>query len=296
MKHPGKTYDAIIALVTSFCLFINFMYCGAAGKDVKYISLEEHIVKQRATVQVKSVGGHTENCVVFEIQNLTADSLFVWLEPGRRLVAKDSVFQDILIVKERNISISPLSKCNINGYGFCCQSSDASPKNNSEFYIGYIASPEWIRLANLINVNNFPAQAIQNAVWVLSNNHSISSIYYEDVKQIKLLRATVAAIKGIEDPWYSIKYENDTAILFSNKPERLFGEINYYLNKNATVTINVRNRNGALMKTLIKDLVKGPGNYDYELDLEVKGWPNGDYQISFYEDNSNLIMMKKFTL
>ena len=159
-----------------------------------------------------------------------------------------------------------------------------------------MAPPDWIVLAEVINQNNFPKDAIQNAVWVLSDNHSMASIHSEKLEEIDLLRRTVAKIKGIVLPWYSITYEKDSTQLFSNKAERIFGNFDYYINKNVMVSINVRSTKGRLMATLITSEAQDPGKHDYKLNLNVKNWPKGDYDICVYEDYSNLNFKKRFTI
>jgi hypothetical protein len=106
----------------------------------------------------------------------------------------------------------------------------------------------------------------------------------------------VASLKGIELPWYSISFEKDTSTLFSGRAEKLWGSFEYSMKTNAIVTINVRNQNGMLMATLMKAMAHNPGKYLFDVDLPVKNWKKGDYEINIYEDYSNLNLTKKFTL
>jgi hypothetical protein len=266
-----------------------------SNKD-KYISIEKLTKSGLLKTDVKGMGGYQENCIEFSLKNLTNDSLFVLVEPGRRLTADDSVYQDIFIVKKNLIALGPLESKTMSGYGFCCQSHDHSPAKGSKFSLGYMTPKEWIKLATVIDENKFPAAAIQNAVWTVSNNHPLSSIYDEDIESISLLRKTVAEIKGIEIPWYSLTFVKDTARLFSGKPERVYGDLDYYINTNSNITINIRNKKGILVKTLVKDDSKGPGKYQYKLNLLVKSWPKGEYTVYVFQDFSNLNIKKTFVL
>lgn len=287
-----------IVLVSAFLVLII-----SAKTDVKikvkvleYDSIEKLIDDNKIHVEIKGLGGHTESCVGFDIENKTSDTIRMLLEAGRRLCSKDSTIQDILIVKNRTIVLVPYEQINISGYGFCCQSDHGSPRKVSEFNIGYMAPPEWVKLANVIDKNNFPASAVQHAIWVLSNNHELSSIRSDDMQSIKLLRQTVADIKGIEIPWYTLTYEKDTTRLFSHKAERIIGKFDYYLKTNGVLTINIRNKRGQLISTLIKESMAERGMHSYNLNLLVKGWAKGDYEIFVYENYSNLSTKKKFRL
>jgi hypothetical protein len=264
--------------------------------EEKYSSISKNIENHKLESKIIGLGGYQESCLEFDLKNMTPDTLFIKLEPGRRIVSVDSSFQDILIVKERRIILPPYKSMKFDGYGFCCRATKGSPRKDSEFQIGYMAPPEWIVLAEVINENKFPISAIQNAIWVVSDNHSIASIHHDKMEDIDLLRRTVAKIKGVVLPWYSITYEKDTARLFSNKPERIFGNFEYYINKNAMMLINVRSQKGKLMATLLKDKANNPGKHLFKLDLNVKNWPKGEYQIYVYEDYANLNMKLPFTL
>lgn len=264
--------------------------------EVKYISIEKLIVKGYLKSNITGRGGYQENCISFDLSNTTSDTLHVWIEPGRRLISGDSTLQDILLVKESKIELLPNESINLPGYGFCCEATMHSPGPKSVFSIGTMAPAPWVKLAEAINKNNFPPASIQQAVWVFSNNHPLSSVADDNTPATDLLRRTVASIKGIEMPWYSIRYEKDTAMLFSGRPEKVYGTLEYYLKTNAIVTINVRNKNGTLVATLMKAMAHNPGKYLFDVDLPVKNWQKGEYEINIYEDYSNLNLKKKFTL
>ncbi|HLP56965.1 MAG TPA: hypothetical protein VK151_18145 [Fluviicola sp.] len=286
----------------SICCFglIVFLFSGpaaiAAKPDSVYVSIEELMNNKQLSGTIKGKGGYQAECIEFDLKNLTRDTLFIELEPGRRLVSKDTAEQDILIVKRRRFSLAPLAALVFSGFGFCCESRRHAPAAQSDFSVGYMAPPEWQKLTNLIDQNNFPNSAIQSAIWCISDNHDLSSIHDEDQGKIRSLKRTVAMIKGMEVPWYSVTYETEPGTLFSGKAESVYGEVTYYLSNNALVSINVRDKNGVVVANLEKGTAKGSGEYTYPLALSVKGWPKGEYEIAVYEDYSRLIKRVKFIL
>ncbi len=296
MKKPITIFNLMATILVVAMIVLLVLSFGRTSNTREYISISKQLENNKLSVVIKGKGGYQENCLTFDLKNLTRDSLFVKLEPGRRIVCEDSSYQDIFIVKEKIVILPPLASVTTDGYGFCCRASKGSPAKNSKFNIGYMAPPAWIELAEVINQNNFPINAIQNSIWVLSDNHSIASIHHEKMEEIDLLRKTVAKIKGIVLPWYTITYEKDTAMLFSERPEKLFGKINFYTNKNAIISINIRSPKGRLMTTLVEEERKDQGNHEYKLNLDIKGWPKGDYDICVYEDFSNLNFKKRFTI
>jgi len=269
---------------------------SSTTKINKYKSIDSLTLAGKLKTTIKSLGGHQENCIEFDIKNMTPDTQFIQIEAGRVLTAEDSSLQNIFLVKRKTIDLTPYASAKVEGYGFCCKSHNSSPYKDAKFNIGYMAPPDWVKLAEVIDKNKFPVDAIQSAVWVLSNNHPISSIRDDNMASIDLLRKTVSDIKGIEVPWYSIIYEKDTARLFSDRPERITAEIEYYMRNDGMLTINIRDKKGKIIKTLVSESMQGPGKHIYNLNMKVKGWPRGEYDIYFYNDFSNLNLKKSFKL
>lgn len=50
-----------------------------------------------------------------------------------------------------------------------------------------------------------------------------------------------------------------------------------------------------MIRTLADETAAGPGQYTYYLDLDVKGWPPGEYSLRIYED-ANVRMLKEFKI
>ena len=289
-------------ILTSSLLFTSLLLLSFYNKrnpsDAKplFISIQEAIKKNSLGVSIKGLGGHSGYCVEMDIQNQTSDSLKVQLEAGRRFAAEDTSLQDLLVVKDEMIALSAGEKRKVKGYAFCCESTNGGPHAGSIYGIGRMTPTPWVKLAQFINKNNFPIDAVQNAVWVLSNGHPVASITAADLKLVQALRKKVAELSGSTDPWYSLTFENDTAMLFSGRAEKLEGEIDYMAHNSAIITVNVRNKNGQVVKTLLDKKSVGPGQYTTSILIDVKGWPKGEYTLYVYNGDSVIDSKKKFVL
>lgn len=297
-KFPSKVtflFSTLFIAVLCICSAFNVT---KKESNPQFISIQELMNSGKLEVSIKSLGGHQQECVAFHIKNITGDTVLARIEPGRRLHCEDTTMQDIFLVKHKNVLVLPHENLMVNGYGFCCKSHHRSPVKQTAFSIGAMAPEGWQKLAKVIDENNFPVKAIQDAVWCLSNDHAISAITDKNPNSVELLRRTVAGIKGLEVPWYTVIYaqpetENQ---LFSNKHETVTGQINYHTNGNTIISIVVKNRKGQVLKTLIKSTSKSSGNHTYDLNLNVANWPTEEYLIYIYEDYSNLNTRVKFKL
>ncbi len=279
-----------------FISFFSYFSFNLSADTVDSLRIQECLDSNFIVTDVKSLGGHQEECVVLSIKNIADKDLNVVLEPGRRLVSSDSTFQDILIVKKRVVLVNKGEKENIKGYGFCCQSSNASPCVDAVFGIGQMASDSLVKLSKIINQNDFPSSAVQHAIWVISDGHSLSSVYDANKKSLRILQETLAEIMDVEIPWYSLTYVQDTAQVFSDRPKTIYGDFEYYIKNNSVITINIRNQRGEVVKTLIKQKPENRGLYTYSLSLNVVNWPKGIYEIYVYTDFGQTILKKEFEL
>lgn len=276
--------------------FLLFNYSWSNTRDSKYVSVEELCSSGQLKALIVGTGGYQENCTALHLKNLSEDSLYVHFEAGRRMFSKNEDVQDIFIVKEQFFAIAPQQKKQIDGYGFCCQASNASPGVKDTFLIGKMAPDDWVYVAQVINANTFPAQAVQHAVWVISDNKPFSSIHDENMQGIRKLREAVAKIKNIEIPWYSMEFVKDTASLFSDQPLKLYGELSYYLKENTSISIMIRSDKGRLMSRVQNQTAMGSGSHTYNLNENILNWPKGEYTIYVYQDQNVLNMKKSFTI
>ena len=289
-RHQNSILQTIAIFIAAgggfLLLSMNIKNINDSSPKEKYTSIETHIDNKKLEAEIRGTGGAQENCIELDLTNATADTLSVRLEPGRRLVSRDTTVQDILIVKERKQVLNPSANQKIAGYGFCCQSHKGGPDTSTKYGIGRMAPESWQNLITEINKHDFPVSAVQDAIWCLSNDKPISSIHHDDLDSIKTLRGIVADIKGEKIPWYSVTYEEDTTMVTTNKPENVHGKLDYYLTNNAKVTINVTDKHGRLIRTLVKEKPLGQGEYTYHLQLDVKDWPEGKYRVFVYANRT----------
>lgn len=283
-------------LMLCFLLFASMRPEKVNTSNDRYMSVADLVNTGKVDVKFTGCGYYMGHTMQMNVKNTTGDTVFLFVEPGRRLVASDSTYQDIFVVKSKRMQLPPYGELKDSLYGFCCQAHDHVPAKGLAFDVGFMAPDPWIKLARVIDANDFPMTAIQASVWILSDGILPASLYDEDPKKIYLLKKTLGEILGIEMPWYAIEYEKDSTRIFSSRPLRVSGSFSYTLRTNAMISITVRNASGRFLKTLVSNSPAGPGTHTYDLDLPVKKWPKGKYAIYVQEDNANLNLRKSFEL
>lgn len=279
-------------------LFTGFISVQNNGDD--RLTLGNGIKSGMIKATVKGKGGHTGDCILMNIVNLSSLDTTIYIEAGRRLKSVDSTVQDILIVKEIPLLVRAGEEKEINIFGFCCQATNHSPSKNEAFEVGQMADHGLVKLAEFLSANPYDNGIMQNAVWVVSDNHPLASVGSSNAnkrKELKKLHNILATIKNlpIDFSWYSLTYKTDTARLFSGIADSLYGDIDYSLWKNTTASLLVTDVRGHVVHRIFVDKVHNPNTYSYEIKMSVDGWPKGKYFLRLVADNQKKLE-KEFDL
>jgi hypothetical protein len=284
-----KKYYSIL-LFTSLHSFIQ-----TTNAAIHPNSLEALYASGKISVNFIGKGGHQNNCVQLVLKNNAADSVYGFVEAGRRLNSVNDSEQDILLVKSANFRLGARQKDTLELIGFCCQSKKSSPVKGSLFTIGAMAPAIWLLITNLIDRENFPADAIQNAIWVLSDNHDIRSIPAYRAPAMDRLRHTVADILDIDLPWYSFRYEGDSAHLFTGTKTHFFAQIAFDIPQRAIITPQVALPNGEIIYTGDSEHFKAGENV-IAVEFPIQNWTETEYDLFLTEDFHTTNKKLRFTL
>src|ERR1700758_4672881 len=82
-----------------------------AAKDT--VSIEKAFTDKLIKVDIKGLGGYQGPCIAMQIKSEHNEPMVVFVEAGRRLDSKDSTQQDILVVKDLFVSLSPKQERNV---------------------------------------------------------------------------------------------------------------------------------------------------------------------------------------
>lgn len=291
----------LIILITGlFLSFTSFFSEKNSIKKEKYLSIENAVKNKIISAELKGSSTYSGDAINLKIKNISPVDTIIRIEAGRRWTSIDSSEQDILIVKELDVFLAANEQKQLNLFGFCCQSNNGAPNFNSNFNVGFMEDSSFIKLAQFLNKSELPINVMQNAIWVLSNNHSLNSIHNdkkENAEKMKELFQLLSYLKKIVYvfPWYTLTYKTDTSRVFSNRPNYMFAEIEYYLPHQSSVDLLIRDSKNLIAKKIFIEKPHHQGNYNYKFDLDVGNFPKGKYYFRLYADNQ-MIMEKEFEL
>lgn len=285
-----KGIISILILISNVCLAT-----ANNSSRKKPITIDKALSSGLIKVRISGKGGHNGSCLKLNITNIKDDSVYITLEAGRRLDSEDEKEQDILVMKEQTFALGKKEQKESGIFGFCCQAHNASPAKDSKFKIGKMADSSLVRLASFISskpLNQYGISEIQNAVWCLSDGYETSSISQAAMD----LRNFVAKEKKEEVPWYNSEYKpGENGRAGSGQTSKITGTIEYTLNSNAILCIQVRDKHGKLLQKFVHQKPMDKGTWHYNFSLEVVNWPKGEYSILLFADDQR-IMEKPFRI
>lgn len=243
------------------------------------ISIEEAINQQLITYKSVNKGSHSGNCMDMEITNISKNKLVIKLESGRNLTSLDTNKQDILVVKEALFVLNPAETIKKEVFGFCSQSHKSAPSSGEIYAIGNLQNDTIIQLTTFLSKNNYPLSAMQNAIWSLTNNRPVASIFHENRDSIESLQAFVAQFHEKVIPWYSIQYMEADSGMVSNKASTIYGEFDARLDENTIVKIVIYDK--YQISQVRKEIITSQKGNKHAFSITVQDLPSGRYEILF---------------
>lgn len=267
-------------------LILPFFLNSLSSQITSFVSIEELAKNKKIDVELKSLGGYQGDVVQIDITNLTSEELHIWLEAGRRLDNLNNGQQDILVVKSQKFNLNANKNTTITAYGFCCQAHNGAPKGDQEFSLGYMEKDNLLWLAQYLNDHpNLDLSIMQHAIWVFSDGNNIGSMMLSNEEAVVDLKREMCKKLGIEVPWYEIYYDKDSNAVFSNVHYKLKGPIQYSLPNRGWFSMVVRNPSRQMVYKFTNAAFVEGGVYNYDVDLSIKDWPKGKYNIEIYLDD-----------
>ncbi|MGZ3865393.1 MAG: hypothetical protein ACXVC6_03000 [Bacteroidia bacterium] len=256
------------------------------------VSVQKAFESSLIKLEIQGKGGYQGPCITMLLTSEHNEPMVIYVEAGRRLDSKDSTQQDILVVQDLFVSLPAKQKKKVDVTGFCCQAHNGAPKEKSVFFVGRLADNNLYQIARYIYTEKIKnTSTIQNAVWCISDNNELSSVYDDGTEEVAKLRKYLADLKGIVMPWYSIVYKKEKDVLFSGVAEKVIGRIEYYISDFSQVIANIRDEKGIIVRSFFIGGKVARGSYVFNMDWDVKKIPKafyGKYTVAIYQNGREL--------
>lgn len=278
----------------SLCLIFTSFNVVFYDSHSHPISIEEAIRNNLVNCNISSNGGHEGMCVNMSLENKSLHNLNIQVESGRNLLSNDTNKQDILIVKEEIFVLYKGENESKDLFGFCSQSNKGSPSTSEQYSLGEMKDKKTVQLTTYLAKNKYPLSAMQNAIWVMTNNRRVEGIYHENRDSIKSLMDFVSNLTYQFTPWYSIRYFEDEANLVSDNAKQIFGEFEGRLRKDTKVKVVIFDMLN--IAQLRKEITISEEANSHPISVDVSSLSKGRYHIGFYVVGGGRVDEKVFSI
>lgn len=258
--------------------------------------LDAALRNERVTLIVTGLGGHSGACVKVEAMNRTAVHARFTIPSGWRFGSQDSTLQDLLVVGEQVLALAPNGRATVTCRAFCCEASMGGPSVGSGFNEGSFADSALVKLARHLAMASYGEQAMQQAVWAVSDGNPISAIDAGDATATNALRQFVSTLTGRPVPWYTTAFaEADEGTVFNPNATQVTGRVEFQQRHAGVLSIVVKDAEGRTIHVLDEGRDLRQGRYTIDVEVTVSNWPKGQYRICFATDGV-LLKQQEFEL
>lgn len=273
------------SIVVVFALFSSFSKNAAPPTS----NIHEAVKSKSVAANVTSNGKHSGFSVVMNLTNKTSTPINILVPAGTTYLPANEDEQTLIQLEDQLIVLSPNQSKTTNIAAFCMEASDRCPTASSGFKIAPTTNKKLTDLSAYIKGKSIAKTSFQDAVWAISDGHSVSNITAEDPATIAF-RKHVATLTGQKDTWFTSpqNVQIDENGNFQLETQHIRGRLEFVCAKGAYVHQDIHKANGDVMFKSDKTMQARSGNVGYTFHIQVKGWEKGDYYINLHDGTNQL--------
>ena len=272
------------------------MACVVHATNAATSSLVELLEQGRIELTPRGIGGHSGECLKVDVKNRSATAIRTSIPAGWVFVSEVEGVQDLIVVREEAIALSPNGRTTVTCRAFCCEASNSGPRENEAFRKGHRAPEKLATLARFVDSLGYEDGIVQSAIWVLSDGHDIGSVGALDSSANDTLRHKLSALSGQPAPRYSVRYAEDERMACSGRPASISRIVSVARGVPDRLTIVVRSDAGRLIDVIQRRMPIEAGRAQVPVELNVLDWPKGRYAIYAWTEGGTDVQRLPFTL
>jgi len=196
-------------------LLAPLLFAGACPVVTAYagnsISLKQAIAAHKVSICAIGNGGYMGRCLNLNMVNLTNDPIKINIDPALIFKPADTNYQNLVAIGDETVDLLPGKETAVTLQTFCGKSFAMSPHWGSAFNLWKQGDSIMIKTVRYIKENAFFSHLGQSAIWTLTDNKCISTIYDPvDAENSKKFIEFEAALRRQPIPDYFSYYKLDT--------------------------------------------------------------------------------------
>ena len=279
-----------------------FLIAVAATFLVGLTPPNKHVISLQQAIEAKIIDnivtgtGNFKGKDVIRIKVLDTDNndAFIRIPAGTLFKSLEESEQNIIVLEEQIVALNDTT---IFVKGFCSQKKNSVLKKESLLAIKKNENELLDKLITFIAEKPYTDEALQSAVWVITNGASVATIVAYKSYENKKLREFICELTGQENVWYD--YERDLSVdsdmQIVSTPVSVSGKVEYTVPGKGKIRFSILSEDGNILSKGIERELPGKGDYTFDFKAEVTGWSIGKYLVAVLI-NDEVIYQKGFEI
>lgn len=276
--------------VTALFLVLVYLFASAITPPQ---SLEAAIKSGKVDVTVHSNEERSYRKVFITVKNLSASPQRVLVPAGTLYTPDEDDEQELIQLNDEILVLKGREENTFEIKTYCTEASDRCP--DGTFKLGKNSNDKLVKLIDYIHKNPLVEDGIQDAVWAISDNESVSNVPGGSEPQNEF-REFLAGLTGQENTWYSSpqQYDVDPYGNINRETVHITGDLAFTADKAMRVHEEIQNAEGETLISSDRHFQLRGGNVRYQFSIHVKGWEKGTYFVKVINDQNEEIVTREF--
>lgn len=240
---------------------------------------------ERDTAFTGEYSSHYGPCMQLQLSSNSSESMSLKLEYGYNLVPDDSSLQTMIVTQTLIVRLAPKQKKTCRLYAMCTQAHDGGPSPQSRFELRNRSTGHLLELTELLNRKKYQGNTAQNAMWCLTDDYGLNTIYSTDTAMMFELRRFIAKAKGLLPDKVYTPADDD----METEPVRTMrtsysGSFTYSFSRAAKVTIALYNSNNQVVTTYLNNETQNPGEHTFNYKVDGATLNGNRHYVRIYRD------------
>lgn len=264
--------------------FLLLLLSLNAKAGLQRLKLSDALRMNIVSVTATGKGGYTGQALQLKITNNSGNPLLLTVDPALIFRPVDTSQQDLLLAGNEKISVQPFKNAEAAVQTFCAKSYAGSPRAGEAFSFLKQGGDTLQQVIDFMRNNNLLFSPLaQKAVWVLTNEHSIATVYEPALHQQSLrLTEFLSQLLGQPQPdVYVIHGLNNEPGQPVFQPKAL-SMVALFEEKQETprkLTLGVFDQEGNMIQPVFEDRMFGKGGHRFKVAFDAKNVSAGPYYI-----------------
>ncbi len=227
-----------------------------------------------------------------KLVNKSGSTIQLKVNQGVVFKPADAAFQPLVCAGDEMITLQPFKDGQLDVQTFCADAPKNAPQKDIVYSYSHKENDTLVKLLAYIKKNVLFDQLGQDAVWVITNGHSLSEVYdpARDQQSAKLIEYLVSITGKPKPEYYIDRAVNEAAgqPVYSPKALKIYAKFEQILEEPAKLTLGVFDQQGKMIQEVFSNRTFGKAGHRFTVQFESSNVPAGNYYIRLKQGETTL--------